>query len=148
MLLYWFFLPLDIRIQKLLLRCMPRYFPHFGMKLSRACVKRTISATGVAENNNTLHSIILYVTFFASVLCEFPFREMDLLMMPSNCGNLRLVQWPLFLLTSKVWDILVEINVFFGWMNLLHIETFDLDAINLLVASSVDHVGKWLCFSL
>ncbi|RCV43392.1 hypothetical protein SETIT_9G290700v2 [Setaria italica] len=29
-------------------------------------------------------------------------REMDLLMMPSNCGNLRLVQWPLFLLTSKI----------------------------------------------
>lgn len=29
-------------------------------------------------------------------------REMDLLMMPSNCGNLMLVQWPLFLLTSKI----------------------------------------------
>jgi callose synthase len=29
-------------------------------------------------------------------------REMDLLMMPSNCGTLRLVQWPLFLLTSKI----------------------------------------------
>ncbi|TVU09023.1 hypothetical protein EJB05_42462 [Eragrostis curvula] len=29
-------------------------------------------------------------------------REMDLLMMPSNCGNLTLVQWPLFLLTSKI----------------------------------------------
>lgn len=81
---------------------MPRYFPHFGMKLSRACVKRTISVTGVAEKNNTLYSIALYVTSFASVLGEFPFREMDLLMMPSNCGNLRLVQWPLFLLTSKV----------------------------------------------
>lgn len=97
-----FFTTIDIRNQKLQLRRMPQYFPHFGMKLSRACVKRTISATGVAENNNTLYGIILYVTFFASVLGEFLSREMDLLMMPSNCGNLMLVQWPLFLLTSKV----------------------------------------------
>ncbi|XP_020112888.1 callose synthase 10 [Ananas comosus] len=29
-------------------------------------------------------------------------REMDLLVIPSNCGSLRLVQWPLFLLTSKI----------------------------------------------
>ncbi|XP_031502410.1 callose synthase 10 isoform X1 [Nymphaea colorata] len=29
-------------------------------------------------------------------------REMDLLSMPSNLGNLRLVQWPLFLLSSKI----------------------------------------------
>ncbi|XP_072977021.1 callose synthase 10 isoform X1 [Typha angustifolia] len=29
-------------------------------------------------------------------------REMDLLTIPSNCGSLRLVQWPLFLLTSKI----------------------------------------------
>ncbi|KAJ0804054.1 putative 1,3-beta-glucan synthase [Helianthus annuus] len=28
--------------------------------------------------------------------------EMDLLSMPSNTGSLRLVQWPLFLLSSKV----------------------------------------------
>lgn len=32
----------------------------------------------------------------------FIFREMDLLSMPSNTGSLRLVQWPLFLLSSKV----------------------------------------------
>uniref|UniRef100_A0A0E0DVP2 1,3-beta-glucan synthase n=1 Tax=Oryza meridionalis TaxID=40149 RepID=A0A0E0DVP2_9ORYZ len=37
-----------------------------------------------------------------SIMTKFSFREMDLLMMPSNCGNLRLVQWPLFLLTSKI----------------------------------------------
>uniref|UniRef100_A0A0D3GC04 1,3-beta-glucan synthase n=1 Tax=Oryza barthii TaxID=65489 RepID=A0A0D3GC04_9ORYZ len=36
------------------------------------------------------------------IMTKFSFREMDLLMMPSNCGNLRLVQWPLFLLTSKI----------------------------------------------
>ncbi|ONK58964.1 uncharacterized protein A4U43_C08F1540 [Asparagus officinalis] len=29
-------------------------------------------------------------------------REMDLLCIPSNSGSLRLVQWPLFLLTSKI----------------------------------------------
>ncbi|XP_038685506.1 callose synthase 10 isoform X2 [Tripterygium wilfordii] len=29
-------------------------------------------------------------------------REMDLLCMPSNAGSLRLVQWPLFLLSSKI----------------------------------------------
>ncbi|XP_014500932.1 callose synthase 10 isoform X1 [Vigna radiata var. radiata] len=29
-------------------------------------------------------------------------REMDLLSMPSNAGSLRLVQWPLFLLSSKI----------------------------------------------
>uniref|UniRef100_A0A7N0RAG3 1,3-beta-glucan synthase n=1 Tax=Kalanchoe fedtschenkoi TaxID=63787 RepID=A0A7N0RAG3_KALFE len=29
-------------------------------------------------------------------------REMDLLFMPSNTGSLRLVQWPLFLLSSKI----------------------------------------------
>ncbi|KAG0453842.1 hypothetical protein HPP92_025146 [Vanilla planifolia] len=29
-------------------------------------------------------------------------REMDLLSMPSNSGSLRLVQWPLFLLSSKI----------------------------------------------
>ncbi|KAL6997050.1 Callose synthase 10, variant 2 [Sarracenia purpurea var. burkii] len=29
-------------------------------------------------------------------------REMDLLSMPSNTGSLRLVQWPLFLLSSKI----------------------------------------------
>lgn len=29
-------------------------------------------------------------------------REMDLLLMPKNSGNLPLVQWPLFLLASKV----------------------------------------------
>ncbi|CAM8912641.1 unnamed protein product [Rhodiola kirilowii] len=29
-------------------------------------------------------------------------REMDLLYMPSNTGSLRLVQWPLFLLSSKI----------------------------------------------
>ncbi|XP_031403212.1 callose synthase 10 isoform X2 [Punica granatum] len=29
-------------------------------------------------------------------------REMDLLCMPSNTGSLRLVQWPLFLLSSKI----------------------------------------------
>ncbi|KAJ3690938.1 hypothetical protein LUZ61_020102 [Rhynchospora tenuis] len=29
-------------------------------------------------------------------------RERDLLMMPSNCGSLKMVQWPLFLLTSKI----------------------------------------------
>lgn len=29
-------------------------------------------------------------------------REMDLLSIPSNTGSLRLVQWPLFLLSSKV----------------------------------------------
>ncbi|KAJ4776824.1 glucan synthase-like 10 [Rhynchospora pubera] len=28
--------------------------------------------------------------------------ERDLLMMPSNCGSLKMVQWPLFLLTSKI----------------------------------------------
>ncbi|TVU31475.1 hypothetical protein EJB05_23161, partial [Eragrostis curvula] len=31
--------------------------------------------------------------------------EMNLLMMPSNCGNLRVVQWPLFLLTSKIMSV-------------------------------------------
>nr|XP_043615272.1 callose synthase 10 isoform X2 [Erigeron canadensis] len=30
-------------------------------------------------------------------------REMDLLSMPSNTGSLRLVQWPLFLLSSKIY---------------------------------------------
>nr|GEV05479.1 callose synthase 10 [Tanacetum cinerariifolium] len=30
-------------------------------------------------------------------------REMDLLYMPSNTGSLRLVQWPLFLLSSKIY---------------------------------------------
>lgn len=30
------------------------------------------------------------------------YREMDLLSIPSNAGSLRLVQWPLFLLSSKV----------------------------------------------
>ncbi|VFQ97396.1 unnamed protein product [Cuscuta campestris] len=30
------------------------------------------------------------------------YREMDLLSMPSNTGSLRLVQWPLFLLSSKI----------------------------------------------
>uniref|UniRef100_A0A0A9B0L1 Uncharacterized protein n=1 Tax=Arundo donax TaxID=35708 RepID=A0A0A9B0L1_ARUDO len=34
-----------LRIQKLL-RCTPRFFPRFGMRLSRACVRRTMSATG------------------------------------------------------------------------------------------------------
>ncbi|KAL8517452.1 hypothetical protein ACS0TY_015625 [Phlomoides rotata] len=29
-------------------------------------------------------------------------REMDLLSMPSNTGSLKLVQWPLFLLSSKI----------------------------------------------
>ncbi|KAH6781938.1 glucan synthase-like 8 [Perilla frutescens var. hirtella] len=29
-------------------------------------------------------------------------REMDLLLMPSNTGSLKLVQWPLFLLSSKI----------------------------------------------
>ncbi|KAJ3672614.1 hypothetical protein LUZ60_007335 [Juncus effusus] len=29
-------------------------------------------------------------------------RERDLLIMPSNCGTVKLVQWPLFLLTSKI----------------------------------------------
>jgi hypothetical protein len=36
-------------------------------------------------------------------------REMDLLCIPSNTGSLRLVQWPLFLLSSKVdvtWNII------------------------------------------
>jgi len=32
----------------------------------------------------------------------FDCREMDLLSIPSNTGSLRLVQWPLFLLCSKV----------------------------------------------
>ncbi|KAL9270036.1 Callose synthase 9-like protein, partial [Drosera capensis] len=37
--------------------------------------------------------------------------EMDLLLMPKNCGNLPLVQWPLFLLASKIFlakDIAAE----------------------------------------
>ncbi|GER25525.1 3 glucan synthase [Striga asiatica] len=51
------------------------YFPHFGMKLSKVCGKKIISVTG---------------------------KEMDLLSMPSNTGSLKLVQWPLFLLSSKI----------------------------------------------
>lgn len=34
------------------------------------------------------------------------YSEMDLLSMPSNTGSLRLVQWPLFLLSSKVKPII------------------------------------------
>ena len=32
-------------------------------------------------------------------------REKDLLLIPSNRGSLRLVQWPLYLLSSKVWRV-------------------------------------------
>jgi hypothetical protein len=40
--------------------------------------------------------LIAYLFFFNC------YREMDLLSIPSNAGSLRLVQWPLFLLSSKV----------------------------------------------
>jgi hypothetical protein len=53
---------LAIRIQKLR-RCMHRHFPHFGMRLSRACVKRTISATGALENSDSLLSYIMTSLF-------------------------------------------------------------------------------------
>ena len=59
------------------------------------------------SNRYMKHSLILLLLANPFGICFevmklFSFREMDLLMMPSNCGNLRLVQWPLFLLTSKV----------------------------------------------
>lgn len=51
-------------------------------------------------------------------------REMDLLVIPSNCGSLRLVQWPLFLLTSKVYSdkhwkqlYLIRMRISSGYMD-------------------------------
>lgn len=54
-----------------------------------------------------LHHVAVNI-FISSVLIRgvfhvcYAFREMDLLSIPSNTGSLRLVQWPLFLLSSKV----------------------------------------------
>lgn len=47
----------------------------------------------------------------------FDCREMDLLSIPSNTGSLRLVQWPLFLLCSKV--------QFFKYFPLFNVERSD-----------------------
>ena len=39
--------------------------------------------------------------------------EMDLLLMPKNSGRLQLVQWPLFLLSSKV-SLLLYLLLYFN----------------------------------
>lgn len=94
-------------------RHMQHCFLHFGMRSSKACAKKILLVIGKSllpkpsffyismcssyesfSQNFLKSKLILYVLYFV--------REMDLLSMPSNTGSLRLVQWPLFLLSSKV----------------------------------------------
>lgn len=72
-----------------------------GMKSSRAYEKKTTSATGMQKDNS--YRFFLYGNCNKCIGdAHHSFRERDLLMMPSNSGSLKMVQWPLFLLTSKV----------------------------------------------
>lgn len=90
------------------------FFLHFGMRSLKACVRRIILATGKLEKmplSIRSHFFIHYygwlsfwftAGFYISLHDLYTSREMDLLSIPSNTGSLRLVQWPLFLLSSKV----------------------------------------------
>lgn len=52
------------------------------------------------SDNSLVEYVISLHTF---IMLMYISREMDLLSMPSNTGSLKLVQWPLFLLSSKVY---------------------------------------------
>lgn len=68
------------------------------------------------------HSINLYdwyllnFMFYLFLFFLHTYRERDLLEIPSNTGSLRLVQWPLFLLSSKVF--LVTHMSFLWWFGI------------------------------
>src|SRR5688572_10410138 len=87
------------------------------MKISILCGKICTSLSLVlsyayAHMHQSTHADETYIHVFFGIVsyCFFGkkfsymgfFREMDLLSMPSNTGTLPLVQWPLFLLSSKV----------------------------------------------
>uniref|UniRef100_A0A5B7BUS1 1,3-beta-glucan synthase n=1 Tax=Davidia involucrata TaxID=16924 RepID=A0A5B7BUS1_DAVIN len=61
----------------------------------------------VSQDNNKINAAI-FSPFWNDIIKSLreedyiSNREMDLLSMPSNTGSLRLVQWPLFLLSSKI----------------------------------------------
>ena len=66
---------------------------------------------------NDLHDILLLLSAHLLTL-NFPVcREKELLLMPKNSGKLPLVQWPLFLLASKVSQrfssLYVHVSTFF-----------------------------------
>ena len=102
------------RLLRIWIRHMQPCFLHFGMRSSKACVRKIILATGKLEKMPLFIRSHFFVRFY--VWLSFGFitslyislhglyasREMDLLSIPSNTGSLRLVQWPLFLLSSKV----------------------------------------------
>ncbi|XP_058180516.1 callose synthase 10 isoform X2 [Rhododendron vialii] len=86
-------------------------FPEaFAKKLVSAQTKRmpfNVQSSQVSQDSNKINAAI-FSPFWNEIiksLREEDFistREKDLLSMPSNSGNLRLVQWPLFLLSSKI----------------------------------------------
>lgn len=96
------------------IRCMQQCFLHSGMRSLKACARKITLITGNFKQLHCFSSrekhllyclpnlviFFIFIFHFTSNCCVF--REMDLLSMPSNRGSLRLVQWPLFLLSSKV----------------------------------------------
>ncbi|KAM3247140.1 callose synthase 10 [Capsicum annuum] len=71
----------------------------------RTPIDRQLSET--SQDNNKVYAA-LFSPFWNEIIKSLreedyvSNREMDLLSMPSNTGSLRLVQWPLFLLCSKI----------------------------------------------
>ncbi|KAK3042260.1 hypothetical protein RJ639_001855 [Escallonia herrerae] len=65
-------------------------------------------STQVSDNN----TVLLGPCFVFAAACDLGYMgEMELLLMPKNSGSLLMVQWPLFLLASKIFlakDIAVE----------------------------------------
>lgn len=65
----------------------------------------SISCYCVVRIGSTDYALVPLVSGLRSSLSLLD-REMELLVMPKNSGNLPLVQWPLFLLASKVIQLL------------------------------------------
>lgn len=103
----------------------------FGMRLWIICEKKIILL--ICEYIIFLFSVLLVVSFFSHyVIMHFVFREMELLQMPKNTDFVPMVQWPLFLLASKVIKFFeFSVHIFFPyimefhhWSHILFIVTF------------------------
>ncbi|KAG5535751.1 hypothetical protein RHGRI_023499 [Rhododendron griersonianum] len=70
-----------------------------------------LTVGSVAPFPSCQQGILFVPILFCAIICHVTTLERELLLMPRNTGNLPLVQWPLFLLASKIFlakDIALE----------------------------------------